>query len=179
MNQNLIWRAVAFSVDPAEKHDEVFVYVDAPDRESAKLRIAERLSDEWGIAPDYIEFYNPSNETELRDIALGPQHPSGSPLLECGWTGGPEGSAVYDVDPVILVASPSLRCVLETAYNTLIHSDLIKEARCIGCGCTDSHACLDKFRAPCHWLQVDRETGIGVCSCCEPYLNHPSISDRN
>jgi hypothetical protein len=35
-------------------------------------------------------------------------------------------------------------------------------ASCIGCGCTDSHACL----GGCHWLVVNRNQGVGVCSRC-------------
>lgn len=46
-----------------------------------------------------------------------------------------------------------------------------KDATCIGCGCTDSQACWDEFHGrPCHWLEVNRHTGRGVCSCCESHL---------
>lgn len=39
-------------------------------------------------------------------------------------------------------------------------------AHCIGCGCTDLAACWDDEKgAPCHWVRVDRATGVGVCSC--------------
>lgn len=42
---------------------------------------------------------------------------------------------------------------------------------CIGCGCTDVHACHDTvIDRPCYWMRVDRATGTGVCSCCEAYL---------
>jgi hypothetical protein len=41
------------------------------------------------------------------------------------------------------------------------------EATCIGCGCTDMSACLPLVGDPCHWLRVDRELKIGVCSECE------------
>lgn len=40
------------------------------------------------------------------------------------------------------------------------------DARCVGCGCTDSRAC----RGGCRWLAVDREKHTGVCSNCEPRL---------
>lgn len=39
------------------------------------------------------------------------------------------------------------------------------DVECIGCGCTDSHACT-KDGLPCHWLAIDREMGLGVCSNC-------------
>ncbi len=42
-----------------------------------------------------------------------------------------------------------------------------QEATCLGCGCTDSHACLPLVGDPCHWLKVDYKLGIGVCSECE------------
>jgi hypothetical protein len=35
-------------------------------------------------------------------------------------------------------------------------------ATCIGCGCTDDHACP----GGCAWLRVDYEEGLGVCSQC-------------
>lgn len=38
-------------------------------------------------------------------------------------------------------------------------------AKCIGCGCTDDHACVENGQ-PCHWLRVNRVEGIGVCSSC-------------
>ncbi len=49
-----------------------------------------------------------------------------------------------------------------------------REAVCIGCGCSDSHACVTGFTldAPasglqsCFWIKVDYERGVGVCSEC-------------
>lgn len=38
--------------------------------------------------------------------------------------------------------------------------------RCIACGCDDLHACEGLFGDPCHWLRVDRDAGLGVCSEC-------------
>lgn len=40
------------------------------------------------------------------------------------------------------------------------------EARCVGCGCTDSRAC----QQGCCWLACDRAQGLGVCSSCESHL---------
>lgn len=36
------------------------------------------------------------------------------------------------------------------------------EAVCVGCGCSDLHACS----GGCSWLAVNREDGTGVCSNC-------------
>ncbi len=45
---------------------------------------------------------------------------------------------------------------------------------CQGCGCTDLSACIDaQTGMPCHWVSVDRQKGVGVCSAClhASYLN--------
>ncbi|EIC4423041.1 hypothetical protein LAB87_004935, partial [Salmonella enterica subsp. enterica serovar Cerro] len=52
-----------------------------------------------------------------------------------------------------------------------------EEAVCVGCGCTDNNACVNEFREPCHWLKVNRQTGLGVCSSCESFLGHPLTDD--
>lgn len=49
------------------------------------------------------------------------------------------------------------------------------DSTCIGCGCTDSSPCLNSGR-PCHWLVVDREQGMGVCSQCGQFID--SFRDR-
>lgn len=41
------------------------------------------------------------------------------------------------------------------------------DARCTGCGCTDSQACPEG----CYWLAVNRRTGTGVCSSCTDQLS--------
>ncbi|ECK6418633.1 hypothetical protein FR097_10490 [Salmonella enterica] len=116
MSLNKIWRAVAYSTDQYRPHDEVHVFVDAPDPETAKSRIYKRLSEEWELASDFIEFYNFWSEAELCDMANGPLTPLGLPLFESG--AGFKGESVevyYDREPLILVASPHLREVLESA----------------------------------------------------------------
>lgn len=50
-------------------------------------------------------------------------------------------------------------------------------ATCVGCGCTDGHACVNEYRETCYWLKVNRETGMGVCSCCPEFLSHPCTPD--
>lgn len=120
MNRNLIWRAVAYSINACKFQEEVHVFVDAPDQETAKARIYERLTEEWGISkastwddqPARIEFHNLWDEKELRDMVLGTHLPPGMPLLESGWS---SGKPVYDTQPLILVASARLREALEHA----------------------------------------------------------------
>ena len=49
-----------------------------------------------------------------------------------------------------------------------------EEATCIGCGCTDSHACVDDG-VPYHWLRLDLTNAKGVCSACP---DHVSLFDQ-
>ncbi len=52
-------------------------------------------------------------------------------------------------------------------------------ASCIGCACTDRHACHDENAGgPCSWLEVDYEVGRGVCSCCADQLERWNAGDR-
>lgn len=51
-------------------------------------------------------------------------------------------------------------------------------AKCIGCGCTDDHACVENGQ-PCHWLRVNRVEGIGVCSSCPDALNQFASTSQN
>lgn len=39
------------------------------------------------------------------------------------------------------------------------------ENECFGCGCTDTKACSSNGNN-CHWLVIDKELGLGVCSSC-------------
>lgn len=48
---------------------------------------------------------------------------------------------------------------------------LPQEAFCLGCGCSDSHACTHSVTGPCWWLKVDYKKRIGVCSECEHKLD--------
>lgn len=44
-------------------------------------------------------------------------------------------------------------------------------ATCIHCGCDDIAACISEEGIPCHWLRVDYDAGIGICSeCGDPLL---------
>ncbi|XNS25199.1 hypothetical protein IBZ12_21500 [Serratia ureilytica] len=52
-----------------------------------------------------------------------------------------------------------------------------QDATCVGCGCTDGHACVDEYHTPCHWLKVNRKTGLGVCSSCLTFIGHPLTTE--
>ena len=39
---------------------------------------------------------------------------------------------------------------------------MTREATCIDCGCTDSHAC----EGGCSWVCLRRQVGLGLCSSC-------------
>lgn len=54
----------------------------------------------------------------------------------------------------------------------------IKE--CIGCGCNDMKACIDKDSGQaCYWLRVDEKEGIGVCSSCRDHLDRWDAGKRD
>lgn len=56
---------------------------------------------------------------------------------------------------------------------------LERECQCIGCGCTDSHACIEPFlEQPCSWLVVDRAAGVGICSECPTEVDRWQRGDR-
>lgn len=44
-------------------------------------------------------------------------------------------------------------------------------ATCISCGCTDVDACVTEQLPPCHWLAVDYDAGLGVCSSCNDHVH--------
>jgi hypothetical protein len=54
----------------------------------------------------------------------------------------------------------------------------LKVATCIGCGCTDNHACYSEDNGACYWLDVDREARLGVCSECRDELPRWNAGDR-
>lgn len=51
-------------------------------------------------------------------------------------------------------------------------------ASCIGCGCDDFHACPVGDERGCHWLRVDYEEGLGVCSACPEFEAQWDAGDR-
>ena len=52
----------------------------------------------------------------------------------------------------------------------------VPDANCIVCGCSDSKACGDFNTWPCHWIEVNRAAGIGVCS--NPKCNTPENIEK-
>lgn len=58
-------------------------------------------------------------------------------------------------------------------------NNLFSVAICIGCGCDDNHACWDEQTDnPCHWLRLDREAGLGVCSVCAESVDRWDLGGR-
>lgn len=49
---------------------------------------------------------------------------------------------------------------------------------CIGCGCDDFDACESTTGEPCHWLRVDDELLVGVCSECPEEVARFDAGDR-
>lgn len=91
---------------------------------------------------------------------------------------GADGEPIYDgrgkvqKGPEYWRPEPKIRQLLEA-----LCSD--NSATCIGCRCDDLHACeSDSAGKPCHWLTVDRESGLGVCSECSEYLSRWHAGDR-
>lgn len=51
---------------------------------------------------------------------------------------------------------------------------------CIGCGCDDLHSCeVDDDGNACHWLRVDEEQLLGVCSECPEHVARFDAGDRS
>ena len=88
-------------------------------------------------------------------------------------------ASFYDAECLHEMAEAPIEAasVLEHICGVDAENTHLKEATCVGCGCTDGHACLDKNSKPCSWLKVNRETGMGVCSCCPTFLKHPLTTD--
>tara|TARA_R110002096_G_scaffold172484_10_gene346219 strand:+ start:1480 stop:1836 length:357 start_codon:yes stop_codon:yes gene_type:complete len=59
------------------------------------------------------------------------------------------------------------------------------EAVCIGCGCTDTSACIEIGSSDtCHWVEVNYDAALGACSNCEEWANiirriEPVTSDKH
>lgn len=50
---------------------------------------------------------------------------------------------------------------------------------CIGCGCDDLHGCIGDDGEACHWLRVDDEEQLGVCSECPEHVARFNAGDRS
>ncbi|MJZ41704.1 hypothetical protein DS487_12500 [Salmonella enterica subsp. enterica] len=112
MSRSLLWRVVAASPDTYKGQDEQHVFVDAPDYEHTRERVSSCLAEEWGLPRGFIDIYNLWSETQLREMTTGPRVPTGLPLPG---SGSGNGEVFYDQNPLILVASPGLREVPESA----------------------------------------------------------------
>ncbi|WP_347253479.1 hypothetical protein [Leminorella grimontii] len=55
------------------------------------------------------------------------------------------------------------------------HLEPIPVAKCKVCGCDDHHACVSDAGVPCHWVQINREKGTGICSQCAEQLNQSNL----
>jgi len=52
-------------------------------------------------------------------------------------------------------------------------------AMCIGCGCDDHNACFDEITEDaCHWIRIDRDSELGVCSTCYDHQERWDKGDR-
>jgi hypothetical protein len=59
------------------------------------------------------------------------------------------------------------------------HETTMNLAHCIMCGCHDYAACIDDHSGcACHWLVVDYEAGMGVCSSCPEGIERWDAGDR-
>ncbi len=88
-------------------------------------------------------------------------------------------ASFYDAECLQEMAEAPLEAAAVLEYvcgDDAVNAEL-KEATCVGCGCTDHNACVDENRTPCSWLKVNRETGLGVCSSCPTFLNHSLTAD--
>lgn len=47
------------------------------------------------------------------------------------------------------------------------------EAKCVGCGCTDSESC----KKGCWWRKVNYFIGYGVCSRCDSEENRKKLDE--
>lgn len=62
---------------------------------------------------------------------------------------------------------------------TLVTARHPLRTHCIACGCHDTAACWDEDAGqPCHWLAVDRQAHLGVCSACPEDLARWQLGDR-
>ncbi|HEX5461852.1 MAG TPA: hypothetical protein VFX20_17950 [Steroidobacteraceae bacterium] len=64
----------------------------------------------------------------------------------------------------------------------MILSDLLDDevTVCIGCGCDDLHACdVDEDGNACHWLRIDEDELVGVCSECPEHVTRFDAGERS
>ena len=103
--------------------------------------------------------------TQIRNADKIPLHP---PLAKGDWRGICQRGARGDLrNDGRMMARARRQKTTSTIPASIVPRPSPLEAVCIGCCCTDNHACLPLIGDPCHWLKVDYLLGIGVCSECE------------
>ncbi|REF26423.1 hypothetical protein BDD26_1063 [Xenorhabdus cabanillasii] len=118
---NVIWRAVCFRYERVEllfSDDEWFVFVDAPDRETAQAKLQVLLPAILDVSPEGVEHYYPRNEAELRRQAMRPDASPDLALLECGWEND-QPQYLTEKEVLFWVSSPHLQQRLIAALNAL------------------------------------------------------------
>jgi len=131
------------------------------------------------IAVDTPITDHPAAGMEFRFVAMGPDEGAvahryfeqGDPDITDWSPSAPDGEgwfvvAIYDTEdgPHCAFARP-----------TAPRGEM--EATCIGCGCTDSRACVTPS-GPCSWLRLDRGQGVGVCSTCAEHVARWDSGER-
>ncbi|MBD2780535.1 hypothetical protein ID852_15645 [Xenorhabdus sp. 42] len=118
---NVIWRAVCFRYETIEllfSDDEWFVFVDAPDRETAQAKLQLLLPVILDISPHEVEHYYPRNEAELRRQAMCPDASPDLALLECGWEND-QPQYLTGKEVLFWVSAPHLQQRLIAALNAV------------------------------------------------------------
>ncbi len=71
-----------------------------------------------------------------------------------------------------LIQFRDLKIVVDSIWNPSL-------SNCIGCGCDDLHACYDEESDDaCHWVCLDADAGLGICSACKDHIDRWDAGDR-
>ncbi|CAI1913281.1 Uncharacterised protein [Serratia entomophila] len=170
----LLFRAFASSTHKASLIEETMVFFESG-MKGAGEHLRNLLSLVWSVPAETIDICNICSETELHQQALS-EAVCGSTewdlqLMEMGWA---NNEPLYPEEcPVFLVSPCSQQRLVQTFMQGVSRmADISQVAICRGCGCDDNHACINiQTKRPCHWLTVNRNTGVGVCSECAVLLN--------
>ncbi|MBD2816881.1 hypothetical protein ID850_19650 [Xenorhabdus sp. Flor] len=118
---NVIWRAVCFRYEHVEllfSDDEWFIFVDAPNRETAQAKLQLLLPAILDVSPNEVEHYYPRNEAELRRQAMRPDASPDLALLECGWENDQPQYLTHN-EVLFWVSAPHLQQRLIAALNAV------------------------------------------------------------
>ncbi|MDE9460167.1 hypothetical protein [Xenorhabdus bovienii] len=114
---NVIWRAVCFRYERVEllfSDDERFVFVDAPDRETAQAKLQILLPAVPDVSPEGVEHYY----SRMRRQAMRPAASPDLALLECGWENDQPQYLTHN-EVLFWVSSPHLQPRLIAALNAI------------------------------------------------------------